>query len=262
MNSQLENLRYVVEGGIATATIDRPKVLNALNRQTLRELAEVVQRVREDAAVRVLIVTGGGEKAFVAGADIKELSENSPLASNEHAKLGQALMDSIETLGKPSIAAINGYALGGGLELAMACTMRLASRNAKLGLPEITLGVIPGFGGTQRLPRLVGKGRALSMILSGAPIDAETALAYGLVSQVTDPDKLMDTARELATKLAGYSAFTLRVAEETVRRGVEMSFEDGVAYEAAQFGLATAGEDYREGTAAFLEKRKAQFKGR
>jgi enoyl-CoA hydratase len=262
MGVDLENVRFAVADGIATATIDRPKVLNALDRRTLAELSEVVDRVRTDSAARVLILTGAGEKAFVAGADIKELASNSPIESNEHARMGQALMDRLEGLGKPSIAAINGFALGGGLELALACTIRIDSRNAKLGLPEITLGVIPGFGGTQRLPRVVGKGRALHMILSGAPIDAQTALGYGLVSQVTEPEQLMNAARELAAKLAGYSAFTLRLAEETVRLGGEMSLQQGLAYEASQFGLATAAQDYREGMGAFLEKRKPAFKGR
>jgi enoyl-CoA hydratase/carnithine racemase len=171
-------------------------------------------------------------------------------------------MDRLEGLGKPSIAAINGYALGGGLELALACTLRIASTNAKLGLPEITLGIIPGFGGTQRLSRLIGRGRAMHMILSGKPVSAEDALAFGIVSEITAPEELDARALDLAHTLAGYSAVTLRLAEETVRRGLEMSLADGLAYEAAQFGLAAASEDCQEGMQAFLGKRKPAFKHR
>jgi enoyl-CoA hydratase len=258
----LKNLRYEVEDGVALVTVDRPKVLNALNRETLSELSAVIEEAGSDPHVRVLILTGGGDKAFVAGADIKELAAQSPLENNVYARSGQALMDRIEGLGKPSIAAINGFALGGGLELAMACTLRVASAKARLGLPEITLGIIPGFGGTQRLARLVGPGRARHMILTGEMIDATRSLEYGLVSQVAEPEELLGAARALADKIKAQSAFTLRVAEETVRRGVEMSFADGLAYEAAQFGLAAASEDCAEGMAAFLEKRKPAFRGR
>jgi enoyl-CoA hydratase len=259
---ELKNLRLEVADGIATATIDRPKALNALNRDTLCELDGVLDQVRRDDAVRVLIVTGAGEKAFVAGADINELAANSAVESNAHAQMGQSVMNKLENLGKPSIAAINGFALGGGLELALACTFRLASSNARLGLPEITLGIIPGFGGTQRLPRLVGQGRALQMVLTGAPIKANDALAFGLVSQVVELDQLMGAAEELAGKLMSFSAVTLRLAEETVRQGMEMAMGEALAFEASQFGLAASTADYQEGMHAFLEKRKPTFTGR
>jgi enoyl-CoA hydratase len=256
-----QNLKVSIDEAIATITIDRPKALNALDRQTLTELDEALAALRNDAAVRVLVLTGAGEKAFVAGADIRELAENSAVQSNQHAAMGQAVLSRLAALGKPSIAAINGFALGGGLELALACTVRVASSNARLGLPEITLGVIPGFGGTQRLPRLIGAGRALHMILGGKPITADEALAVGLLSAVYEPAELMPGAMELAKQLAAYSPVTLRLAEETVRRGVEMSFEDGLAWEAAQFGVAASTVDYREGMTAFLEKRKPSFRG-
>jgi len=260
---ELENLQLAVgDDGIATITVNRPQVLNALNRATLAELAGVLDRLRDDASVRVLIVTGAGDKAFVAGADIKELAENSPLQSSLHARMGQRILDRLEKLGKPSIAAVNGYALGGGLELAMACTLRVASANAKLGLPEVTLGIIPGFGGTQRLGRLVGRGRALQLILTGKPISADVAAQWGLVTSVHAPGELMAAARDLATQLAAYSSVTLRIAEETVRIGQEMSQDDALALEASQFGLAAASDDYQEGMNAFLEKRKPAFRHR
>ncbi len=258
---EFQNLLLEVDGGIAVLTINRPKALNALNRETLAELAEALDELGSDDEVKAIVLTGAGEKAFVAGADIKELAENSALESNDHSKFGQSLMDLIEDLGVPTIAAINGFALGGGLELAMACTIRIAASGAKLGQPEINLGVIPGFGGTQRLPRLVGMGRALHMILTGDPIDAETALDWGLVTAVYPAEELLDQARKLAAKLAGKSPFTLRVAAETVRHGMEMAFTEAVAYEASQFGLSAASQDYQEGMHAFLEKRKAEFKG-
>lgn len=257
-----KNLRCSIENGIARIVIDRPKVLNALNRETLSELDELLLELRSNEEVRVLLIRGEGEKAFVAGADIKELAENSALSSNLHAKFGQSVMNRLESLGKPSVAAINGFALGGGLELALACTLRVASSNAKLGLPEITLGIIPGFGGTQRLSRLVGRGRAMHMILTGKPIPAEAARDFGIVSEVVAPEELDARATALAETLAGYSAVTLRLAEETVRCGLEMDIEDGLAYEASQFGLAAAAEDYQEGMQAFLAKRKPEFKHR
>jgi len=258
----LANLRYEITDGIATITVDRPKVLNALNLETLRELDTVVAAAGADDSVRVLIVTGAGEKAFVAGADIKELNELSSLEAAGHAAMGQSVFNRLERLGKPSIAAINGFALGGGLELAMACTLRIASDGARMGLPEITLGVIPGFAGTQRLPRLVGKGRALQMVLTGGMIKADRAEAIGLVNEVVEAARLMDRARELAAQLAGFSAATLALAESTVREGMEMAFDAGIALEAARFGVAFATEDAREGMGAFVEKRKAEFKGR
>jgi enoyl-CoA hydratase len=259
---EFQNLLYSVEEGIALVTINRPKALNALNRETIAELAALMDELSSDEDVHAIILTGAGEKAFVAGADIKELAANSALESNDHSKFGQSLMDLIEDLGVPTIAAINGFALGGGLELAMACTFRLASSQARLGQPEVNLGIIPGFGGTQRLPRLVGQGRALHMVLTGDPIDAQTALNYGLVTEVHPPDALLDAARKLAKKLVAKSFFTLRVAEETVRHGMQMALAESLAYEASQFGLAAAAQDYQEGMTAFLEKRKAEFHGR
>jgi len=259
---ELSNLNYEVSDGVATVTVSRPKVLNALNTETLAELDRVVAAAAADEAVRVLIITGEGEKAFVAGADIKELSELSPLQARSHAAVGQGVFDRLERLGKPSIAAINGFALGGGLELAMACTLRVAADTARMGLPEITLGLIPGFAGTQRLPRLVGQGRALQMVLTGGMIKADRAESIGLVNEVVEAAGLMGRARELAGQLAGFSGATLGLAEAAVRQGAGMSFDDAIAFEASQFGVAFATDDAREGMAAFVEKRKAEFSGR
>jgi enoyl-CoA hydratase len=259
---EFENLLIEIEDGIGLVTINRPQALNALNRETLAELATAIDELSDEDEVQVIILTGSGEKAFVAGADIRELAENSPLESNVHAMFGQSLMDLIEELGMPTIAAVNGYALGGGLELAMACSIRIASTNAKLGLPEVGLGIIPGFGGTQRLPRLVGQGRAMHMVLTAEPVDAATALQYGLVTEVHEPAELLGAAKVLAKKLMAKSSLTLRIAEETVRVGAEMAQTQGMAYEASQFGLAASAEDYQEGMQAFLEKRKPEFQGR
>lgn len=258
---ELRNLSYNVSDGVATMTVSRPEVLNALNTETLAEIDQVVAAAATDKAVRVLIITGEGEKAFVAGADIKELTELSPLQARRHATVGQGVLDRLERMGKPSIAAINGFALGGGLELAMACTLRIAADTARMGLPEITLGLIPGFGGTQRLPRLVGRGRALQMVLTGGMIKADRAEAIGLVNEVVEAAGLMDRARELAGQLAGFSGATLGLAEAAVRQGAGMSFDDAISFEAAQFGVAFATNDAREGMAAFVEKRKAEFSG-
>lgn len=258
----LSNLLYELTDGVATVTVNRPKVLNALNTETLAELDGLLAEIAGDDAVRVVILTGSGEKAFVAGADIKELNRLSPLEAARHAAKGQSIFDRLEGLGKPSIAAINGFALGGGLELAMACTLRIAADNARMGLPEITLGLIPGFAGTQRLPRLVGQGRALQLVLTGGMVKADRAESIGLVNEVVPADGLMDRARELAGQLAGFSGAILGLAESTVRRGAEMAFHEAIAFEAAQFGVAFATDDAREGMGAFLEKRKAEFQGR
>ncbi|RKZ07574.1 enoyl-CoA hydratase [bacterium] len=258
---ELANLQYELSDSIATVTVNRPKALNALNRATLDELESVIAQAAADDSVRVLIFTGAGEKAFVAGADIKELSALSPLEAARHAAMGQAIFGRLEAMGKPSIAAINGFALGGGLELAMACTLRIAADTARMGLPEITLGLIPGFAGTQRLPRLIGQGRALQLVLTGEMIKADRAEAMGLVNEVVDAASLMDRARELAGKLTGFSAATLGLAEATVREGAEMAFDQACALEAARFGVAFATNDAAEGMGAFMEKRKAEFKG-
>lgn len=257
-----QNLQWQVENSIATITLDRPKALNALDLATLAELEEALDRAAGDEEVRVVVLTGAGEKAFVAGADVKELAGLSPLQAQAHARRGQAIFSRLETLGKPSIAAINGFALGGGLELALACTFRIAAETAKMGLPEITLGLIPGFGGTQRLPRLVGRGAALEMILTGEMVDASRAEALGLVHRVVPAAELAEATGTLAGKLLRFSGALLGLAEETVRRGTEMAFDEALAHEASQFGVAVSTDDSTEGMAAFVEKRKPAFQGR
>ena len=258
----LEQLQLSIDASVATITVNRPQALNALDRATLHELDSLLDRLRDDSAVRVLILTGAGEKAFVAGADIKELAALSALQASLHAAMGQAVFAKLEALGKPSIAAINGFALGGGLELAMACSLRIASSKARMGLPEITLGLIPGFGGTQRLPRLIGTGPALHLVLTASMIDAARALQIGLVSEVVEPEELLPTANRIANQLAGFSPAILRLASQTVRHGSEMPLTEALAFEAAQFGVAAGTDDAREGMAAFIEKRKAKFEGR
>jgi enoyl-CoA hydratase len=257
-----DNLLLDRDGAVATLTLNRPKVLNALNSHTLDELRRAVLDLKRDEGVRVVIITGAGEKAFVAGADINELAVQTPTSGREHALEGQHVFDLIENLGKPVIAAINGYALGGGCELAMACTLRLAADTAKLGQPEITLGIIPGYAGTQRLPRLVGKGKALELILSGASINAVDAERIGLVNRVVPASELMNEARKLAAVLAAQAPIAVQYIIAAVNKGLEMPFAEGSVYEATLFGLVASTEDMREGTRAFLEKRKAEFKGR
>ena len=257
-----ENLLFEREGAIATLTINRPAVLNALNSATLDELRRAVLAVRGDAELRVLIITGAGQKAFVAGADINELAVLRPSEGKEHARTGQHVFDLVESLGKPVIAAINGYALGGGCELAMACTVRLAADTARLGQPEINLGLTPGYAGTQRLPRLVGKGVALDLLLTGRQIDAVEAHRIGLVNRVVAADRLMAEARTLATELAGKAPLATRYIIEAVNRGLETPFDAAQFLEASLFGLAASTDDMREGTAAFLQKRKPEFNGR
>jgi enoyl-CoA hydratase len=254
----------LIERDEATAivTINRPKVLNALNSQTLDELRRAILELKQDAGVRVVILTGAGEKAFVAGADINELAVQTPTGGREHALAGQHVLDLIENMGKPVIAAINGFALGGGCELAMACTLRLAADTAKLGQPEIGLGLIPGYAGTQRLPRLVGRGKAMEMILSGRPIGAEEAQRIGLVNRVVPAADLMTEARKLAAQLAANAPIAMRYIINAVNKGAEMPFAEACQYEATLFGLVASTDDMKEGTAAFLQKRKAEFKGR
>src|SRR5437867_12822178 len=256
-----DNLLLEREGAVAIVTINRPKVLNALNARTLDELRRVVLDLEHDDGVRVVIVTGAGEKSFVAGADINELAVQTPTGGRELALTGQHVLDTIESMGKPVLAAINGYALGGGCELAMACTLRLAADTAKIGQPEIALGLIPGYAGTQRLPRLVGKGRAMEMILTGTPIGADEAQRIGLVNRVVPAAQLMDEAKKLAAQLAASAPIAMRYIVNAINKGVEMSFAEACQYEATLFGLVASTEDMREGTAAFLEKRKAAFKG-
>ena len=261
-DSSFQNIKFEKKNHIAYVTIDRPKVLNALNMATMQELKQAFASIKDDADVRVVIVTGAGEKAFVAGADIGELSQHTPVSAKEYTHQGQAIIDSIENLGKPVIACINGFALGGGCELAMACTMRLASDNAKLGQPEVKLGLIPGYGGTQRLPRLVGKGLAMQQILTGEMISAQEAHRIGLVNEVVAAAELMPRAEAIAAKIIANSPLAIQYAMEAVNHGYDMPLADGLFLEATLFGVCCSTEDKNEGTKAFLEKRPAQFKGK
>ena len=257
-----DNLLLERDGAVAVVTINRPKVLNALNAQTLDELRRVMLELKHDDGVRVVLLTGAGEKSFVAGADINELAVQTPVSGREHALAGQHVLSLIEQLGKPVIAAINGYALGGGCELAMACTLRLAADTARLGQPEINLGLLPGYAGTQRLSRLVGKGKAMELVLTGAPVGAADALAIGLVNRVVPAAELMAEARKLAAQLAGNAPIAMRYIIDAVNKGLEMPFAEACAFEATLFGLVASTDDMREGTKAFLEKRKPAFTGR
>ena len=257
-----ENLIYEKKDGIGWITFNRPKVLNALNRKTMEEFHQVLLDAREDATVRVLIITGSGEKAFVAGADINELAQQTPVNGKEYSIFGQRVSHLLETMGKPSICAINGFALGGGCELALACTIRLASKTAKLGQPEVKLGIIPGFGGSQRMARLCGKGAAHELCLTGEMITAEEALRIGLVNHTYEPAELLPAAEAMARKIIEKAPLAVKYCMEAIERGVEMPQEEGLFLEATLFGLCCATEDMREGTKAFLEKRAAAFKGK
>ena len=257
-----ENILVESADGVATITINRPKVLNALNGQTLDELRRAILAVRQDDGVRCVIVTGSGEKSFIAGADINELAVQTPTGGREHARSGQHILDLIENLGKPVIAAINGFALGGGCELAMACTIRLAADTARLGQPEINLGIIPGYAGTQRLARLIGRGRALELLLTGDHVTAAEAHRLGLVNRVVPAADLMTEARKLASTLASKAPVAARYIIDAVNKGLDMGFADAQVFEATLFGLVSSTADMREGTTAFLEKRKPEFKGK
>jgi len=256
-----ENIKVAVADGILRLTIDRPKVLNALNAQTVLEIYRAFQEARDDDAVRAVIVTGGGEKAFVAGADINELAAQTPIGGKETAQRGQEVLQFIERFPKPVIAAVNGFALGGGCELALACHIRIASENAQMGLPEVTLGIIPGYGGTQRMARLLGKGKALELICSGERVKADEAERIGLVNRVVPLEQLLPVCEELAKKIASRAPLAVRAAIEAVVIGSEMPVEEGQLLEATLFGLLCATEDTKEGMRAFLEKRAANFKG-
>jgi enoyl-CoA hydratase len=257
-----ENLLYEVRDSIAYITFNRPKVLNALNRKTDEELSQAFEAAKADPSVRVLILTGAGDKAFVAGADINELAVRTPVDGKEFSIFGQSVLRMLETLGKPSIAAINGFALGGGCELALACSIRLASKTARLGQPEVKLGILPGHGGTQRLARLCGKGVAHELILTGDMISAEEAMRIGLVNHIYEPAELMPAAEAMAKKIIANAPLAVQYSMEAIEHGMEMTQEEGLFLEATLFGLCCATDDMHEGTKAFLEKRPAQFKGK
>jgi enoyl-CoA hydratase len=257
-----ENLLFDVKDQIARITFHRPNVLNALNFKTIDELSHCLDAVRDEDSVRVLILTGSGDKSFVAGADINELARQTALGGKDTALRGQSVFRKLETMGKPSIAAINGFALGGGCELALACTMRIASRTARLGQPEVKLGILPGYGGSQRLARLCGKGIAHEMILTGDMIGADEALRIGLVNHITEPAELLPTAEAIARKIVANAPLAVKYSLEAIERGMEMPLEEGLFLEATLFGLCCATEDMREGTRAFIEKRPAKFQGR
>jgi enoyl-CoA hydratase len=257
-----ENLLYEKRDRIGFITFNRPKVLNALNRKTMEELNDILIAAREDDEVRVLILTGAGDKSFVAGADIGELAVQTPVSGRETALFGQSVLNRLQTLGKPSIAAINGFALGGGCEVALACSMRLASKSAKLGQPEVKLGILTGYGGSQRLSRLCGKGVAHEICLTGEMISAEEALRIGLVNHVYEPAELLSAAEALAKKIIANAPLAVKFTMEAIERGVEMPQEEGQFLEATLFGISAATDDMREGTRAFLEKRPAQFRGK
>jgi enoyl-CoA hydratase len=257
-----QNLLSETKNRIAYLTINRPEKLNALNWQTMEELRDAFNRIAADEEVGGVILTGAGEKAFVAGADISELAQKGAVDAKEFALATQEILRQIETFPKPVIAAVNGYALGGGCELAMACHIRIASERAKFGQPEVNLGIIPGNGGTQRLPRLVGKGRAIELVLTGRMVDAEEAVRIGLANQVVPADRLIPTCEEMLNTIFEKGPVAVRLALEAIHHGLNMSLEEGVQLEANLFGMCFSTEDMHEGTRAFLEKRKPDFKGR
>ena len=258
----LENLLIERDDAVAIVTFNRPKVLNALNTQTLTELSAVLAGLKADPGVRAIVLTGSGEKSFVAGADINELAVQTPIEGQEHGRRGQQIFDAIEQLGKPVIAAVNGFALGGGCELAMACTMRIAADGARFGQPEINLGIIPGYGGSQRLPRLVGRGIALEILLSGEMIGAQRAYEIGLVNRVVPAAELMTEAKKIAHLLASKAPIAVRYIIEAVHQGLEGPLAAGQYLETALFGAIASSADMKEGTKAFLEKRKAVWQGK
>ena len=260
--TSFENVLVEKKDSIAYVTINRPKVLNALNAATIAELRTVFTQLKDDREVRVVILTGAGEKSFVAGADIGELQKNNPIEAKEYTHRGQAVLDLIENLGKPVIACINGFALGGGCEIAMACTLRLAGENAKLGQPEVKLGIIPGYGGTQRLPRLVGKGIAAQLLLTGEMISAQEAQRIGLVNEVVPSAQLISRAEAIAHSIIKNAPLAIQYCLEAVNHGMEMTLLEGLYLEATLFSVCCATEDKKEGTSAFLEKRAANFAGK
>lgn len=256
-----DTLTFEKRDGIGTVTINRPKVLNALSKQAMTDLKNVLEAIAEDAEVSVVIITGSGEKSFVAGADISEMKDMTALEGRAWARFSQQVFNSIENLPQPVIAAVNGFALGGGCELAMACDIRLASRTASFGQPEVLLGVVPAFAGTQRLPRLVGKGRAKELLFTGNRIDAEEAWRIGLVNRIVEPDELMEAAREMAGTIISRGPVAVRLCKCAVNEGLDVDIESGQAYESEVFAVCFATDDQKEGMGAFLEKRKAAFSG-
>jgi enoyl-CoA hydratase len=258
----LANVLYEKKGAIAYVTVNRPKVLNALNTPTWKDLRTAFEDARDDTAIRGVILTGAGNKAFIAGADISELAHVAAFEAEQSSRFGQQVLDLIESLGKPVIAAVNGFALGGGCETAMACTIRIAIETAKFGQPEVTLGLVPGGGGTQRLPRLVGKGRALHLILSGEMISAQEAYRIGLVNEIVPAADLITRAEAILKKIASNAPIAVKLALEAANMGMDTSQGEGLLLEASYFGLCAATEDKKEGTSAFLEKRAPHFQGR
>ena len=257
-----QTLLFEVREGVAFVTINRPDKLNALNDQVMADLAQAAERIATDPEIRGAILTGAGPKAFVAGADISDLSKQGPFDGKARAQRGQGVLRRLETCGKPVIAAVNGFALGGGCELAMACHLRIASENAKFGQPEVKLGIAPGYGGTQRLPRLVGKGVALQLILTAEMIDAQEAYRIGLVNKVVPGDQLLAESEKMLRGILTMGPLAVRLSLEAVDQGLEMTLDEGLLLEANHFGLLAATEDTKEGLTAFLEKRQAKFKGR
>ena len=258
----LANALYEKKGPIAYVTVNRPKVLNALNTSTWSDLQTAFEDAKADASVLGVILTGAGEKAFIAGADISELAHVDAYDAEESSRFGQGVLDLIENLGKPVIAAINGFALGGGCETAMACTMRIAAEHARFGQPEVKLGLLPGGGGTQRLPRLVGKGRALQLILTGETISAQEAYRIGLVNEVVPAANLIARAEAILKQISANAPIAVKFSLEAANKGMDTSQAEGFALEASYFGICAATEDKKEGTSAFLEKRAPQFQGR
>lgn len=257
-----ENITYEVKGSIAYITMNRPKVMNALNRKTIEELNTAFHAAKENATVKGIILTGSGEKAFIAGADIAELATIDGDKAGEFSENGQETLTFIETLGKPVIAAVNGFALGGGCETAMACTIRIAAENAKFGQPEVKLGIIPGYGGTQRLPRLVGKGRALQLILTGNIIDAHEAYRIGLVNEVVPATELISRCEAILKQISANAPLAVRYSIDAVNEGLDTDLTSGLKLEAKYFGLAAGTDDKKEGTSAFVQKRAAEFQGK
>ncbi len=255
------NIIFNVEGDIATITFNRPKALNALNQELLHELADAIEEIKKNEDIQVVILTGQGDKSFVAGADITEIAKLSPLQAKKFAELGHRIIGSLETLPTPVIAAVNGFALGGGTEIALACDFIYASEDAKFGLPEITLGLIPGFGGTQRLPRLIGKNMAKELIFTGKMLSSEQALQAGIVNKVVAKDELMEKVLKTGKAIAKKGKASIRAAKQTINSGAEVDLATGCKLEIDAFSLCLSSEDAREGTSAFLEKRKPEFKG-